>query len=119
MFSSIYARYREPAESHLGGGTMSPRRVVWPVLLVLFVAVGAASAQSTPTNLDASLTPEERADDLLADMSLEEKVGQMTQINATVLQGDPNNDWDRAELNDEMLQVVLDQNQAGSILSGG
>jgi len=98
---------------------MSPRRVVWPVLLVLFVAVGAASAQSTPTYLDASLTPEERADDLLADMSLEEKVGQMTQINATVLQGDPNNDWDRAELNDEMLQVVLDQNQAGSILSGG
>ena len=45
--------------------------------------------------LDPSLTPEQRADDLLARMSLAKKVGQMTQINATRLQGDPNNDWDR------------------------
>jgi beta-glucosidase len=98
---------------------MSPRRLVWVVVLALFVAVGAASAQSTPAYLDASLTPEQRAEDLLADMSLEEKVGQMTQINATILQGDPANDWDRADLNPEMLDRVLNQNQAGSILSGG
>jgi beta-glucosidase len=61
----------------------------------------------------------ERVADLLSRMTLEEKVGQMGQINATVLQGDPANPWDRAELNPEMLDLVLNQNQIGSILSGG
>jgi beta-glucosidase len=95
------------------------------VMLVVATAVGAAGgareagAQEAPAWLDASLTPEERADALLAVMSLEEKVGQMTQINATRLQGDPTNDWDRGELNPEILDLVLKQNQAGSILSGG
>jgi beta-glucosidase len=90
-------------------------------LAALTVAGGAreATAQSTPAYLDASLSPEQRADDLLARMSLREKVGQMTQINATALQGDPANPWDRAELNPDILRVVLDENQAGSILSGG
>jgi beta-glucosidase len=95
------------------------------VVLVVAAVIGAgggarqAGAQDAPAYLDPSLTPEQRADDLLARMSLEEKVGQMTQINATRLQGDPNNDWDRAELNDQILRLVLDQNQVGSILSGG
>jgi beta-glucosidase len=57
--------------------------------------------------------------DLLGRMTLEEKVGQMTQINLTKLQGDPANDWDRGPLNDQQLQLVLGQDQVGSILSGG
>jgi beta-glucosidase len=95
------------------------------LMLVVAAAVGTAGgapeagAQNGPAYLDPSLTPEQRADDLLARMSLREKVGQMTQINATRLQGDPNNDWDRAELNPDILRLVLDENQAGSILSGG
>jgi beta-glucosidase len=95
--------------------------VVFAVAAVVGAAGGAreAGAQATPPYLDPSLAPEQRADDLLARMSLEEKVGQMTQINATRLQGDPNNDWDRAELNPDILDLVLNQNQAGSILSGG
>lgn len=56
---------------------------------------------------------------LLRDMSLREKVGQMGQINLTVLMGDPNNDWDRAPLNPAKLKEVLDDYQIGSILSGG
>jgi beta-glucosidase len=108
---------------------MSLRRVaclsIAVLLLAAAAAVGAAGgareagAQESPAYLDPSLTPEQRADDLLARMSLAEKVGQMTQINATRLQGDPNNDWDRGPLNFDILDLVLDQNQAGSIVSGG
>jgi beta-glucosidase len=60
-----------------------------------------------------------RVQDLLSQMTLEEKVGQMGQINVTVLQGNPNDPWDRGELNPEMLDLVLAQNHIGSILSGG
>jgi beta-glucosidase len=97
------------------------------VLLTLVCAAAVAAAggareagaQAGPAWLDTSLTPEQRADALLAVMSLEEKVGQMTQINATALQGDPTNPWDRGPLNDQILDDVLNKNQAGSILSGG
>ncbi|HZC12964.1 MAG TPA: glycoside hydrolase family 3 N-terminal domain-containing protein [Thermoleophilaceae bacterium] len=108
---------------------MNPHRAVWPALLALLLAVAVvagggvareASAQGTPAYLDPSLSPEERADDLLPRMSLAEKVGQMTQINATVLQGDPNNPWDRAELNPAIMEDVFGpDNLTGSILSGG
>ena len=62
--------------------------------LALLMLVGAAAiaaaggareagAQTGPAWLDPSLTPEQRADACWRVMSLEEKVGQMTQINAT------------------------------------
>src|SRR5262245_2625006 len=89
--------------------------LVLAALVALAVAVGGArdaGAAQGPAYLDAGLSPEQRADDLLSRMSLAEKVGQMTQINATRLQGDPNNDWDRGELNPEILDLVLNQNQA-------
>ncbi len=120
---------------------MNPHRIgwhraVWPALLALLLALAAvvagggaareASAQGTPAYLDASLTPEQRADDLLPRMSLAEKIGQMTQINATVLQGDPGNPWDRAALNPAIMEDVFGPgtltepgNLTGSILSGG
>jgi beta-glucosidase len=72
-----------------------------------------------PPYKDARLPVDRRVDDLLARMTLEEKVGQMTQINVTKLQGDPANDWDRAELNPDLMRVVLAQDKVGSILSGG
>ena len=107
---------------------MSPRRAVWPALLVLLLAIGVwasggagrdAAAQATYPYQDASLSPEERADDLLPRMSLEEKVGQMTQINATALQGVQGDPWDRGPLNEVILDDVLCENLTGSILSGG
>ena len=59
-------------------------------------------------------------------MSLAEKIGQMTQINATVLQGDPGNPWDRAALNPAIMEDVFGPGTptkrgdlTGSILSGG
>jgi beta-glucosidase len=107
---------------------MSSRRAVWLAVPALLLAIGVlasggsgrdAAAQATLPYQDASLTPEQRADDLLPRMSLEEKVGQMTQINATALQGNIGDPWDRGPLNDEILNDVLCTNLSGSILSGG
>jgi len=82
-------------------------------------APSSASAESVPAYRNASLPVDQRVQDLLARMTLKEKVGQMGQINVTVLQGDPGNPWDRAPLNPEILNDVLNVNQIGSILSGG
>jgi beta-glucosidase len=107
----------------------APRPFAWPLLAALLAAVAAvlftgaasrqAEAQDAADYLDAALSPEQRADDLLARLSLREKVGQMTQINATSLQGNASDPWDRGSLNPDVLRVVLKDNQAGSILSGG
>src|SRR4051812_41085852 len=67
-------------------------------------APAAAGADTTPAYRDASLPVDQRAQDLLSRMTLKEKVGQMGQINVTILQGDPNNDWDRGPLNEAQLQ---------------
>ena len=52
-------------------------------------------------------------------MTLEEKIGQMGQINLHVMMGDPTTPWDRAAFNAALMDDVLNQNRIGSILSGG
>jgi len=79
-------------------------------VLVALLALPAAAHSSSPEN---------RARDLLSQLSLDEKIGQMGQINVTTLQGDFFNDWDRGSLNQDKLDQVLRENQIGSILSGG
>jgi beta-glucosidase len=78
-----------------------------------------AQAAEPPPYRDASLPVEQRVQDLLSRMTLEEKVGQMGQINAWALMGDPGTPWDRAPLNPDLMANVLDTNHIGSILSGG
>lgn len=56
-------------------------------------------------------------DDLLEEMTLAEKVGQMTQLNVTRLMGE--GEWDDGPLNEEFLELVFEDNHVGSILSGG
>ena len=85
--------------------------------LALLVALGGG-AQPAPAQTGGQ-SVERRIQNLLAQMSLAEKVGQMGQINVFVLQGTPDTPWDRGPLNPAMLDEVLDQNQIGSILSGG
>jgi beta-glucosidase len=105
-------------------------RAVLPALVALMAIVAAlaaaphgstARAQAAPPApyLDASLPVGQRVADLLGRMSLQEKVGQMTQINVTRMQGDPANDFDRGPLRPELEKKVLEDNLAGSILSGG
>ena len=84
--------------------------------VVLLGGGGASTAQARGSDRDGI---DRRVQALIRDMSLREKVGQMGQINLFVLMGDPNNPWDRDQLNPDMLRQVLDENQIGSILSGG
>ncbi len=67
--------------------------------------------------LDPAQSVAARVADLLARLTLAEKVGQMTQIDVTRLMG--SGEWDRGPLNDEWLQRVLVDNHVGSLLSGG
>jgi beta-glucosidase len=103
-------------------------RVRWVLPLALTVALaGSATAagngdhagDGTPLYKNARAPVERRVADLLSRMSLKQKIGQMGQINVYILQGDPNNDWDRGPLNPAQLDKVLNQNMIGSILSGG
>ncbi len=65
-------------------------------------AAPAPTEESPPAYLDASLPAEERAQDLLARMSLDEKIGQMTQVEKNSL-----------------LPEDVSRYYIGSILSGG
>jgi beta-glucosidase len=95
------------------------------LVTVLFLALagphfGIATAEKPrpqPPYMDPSLPVEKRVKDLLRRMTLEEKVGQMTQINVTRLMGE--DEWDRGPLNEEWMKKVLVDNRVGSILSGG
>ncbi|MRX71822.1 beta-glucosidase [Bacillus lacus] len=73
--------------------------------------------KAAPVYLQENQSIEKRVKALLKEMTLKEKVGQMTQINATVLMG--NGDWDRGPLNEQTMKKVLKDNHVGSILSGG
>jgi len=73
-----------------------------PATVVPVVVDEAPVEQGTPAYLDASLLAEERALDLLARMSLEEKIGQMTQVEKNSIRPD------------DVARYYI-----GSILSGG
>jgi beta-glucosidase len=73
------------------------------VMLALVAAPSAAGAGARPW-MDSSLTPKARAELLLAAMTLEEKVGQMTQAERGAVTGDPS---------------LVTTWRLGSLLSGG
>jgi beta-glucosidase len=93
------------------------------LLVAAVVGGGAATATAAPPSQpaykDARLPVQQRVEDLLSRMTLEEKIGQMGQINLHVMMGDPSTPWDRAAFNPALMDDVLDQNRIGSILSGG
>jgi len=67
--------------------------------------------------LDLNRTTEERVDDLLGRMTVEEKVGQMALVSVSRLLGDCAGG--RGALSPACLQFVLERHHVGSILSGG
>jgi beta-glucosidase len=76
-----------------------------------------AKKSDKPLYLNPEAPVEKRVKDLLKRMTLEEKVGQMTQINVTRLMG--TGEWDRGPLNPEWMKKIFEENHVGSILSGG
>ena len=90
-------------------------RLLFAVALLLLTATLAFAQE--PLYKDASQPVEARVADLLSQMTLAEKVGQMTQIDVARLMGE--GEWDRGPLSEEWLKIVFEENQVGSILSGG
>jgi beta-glucosidase len=101
------------------------------LLAITSIAVGisvpaiAGQTDRTPTYLDPKVPIVARVNDLLARMTLEEKVGQMDQIVVSELRaptapanGDCNGGSDQP-LQQVCLQRVFVDNHTGSILSGG
>jgi beta-glucosidase len=80
-----------------------------------------ASEQVGLTPIAPYLNPDlptlRRVQDLLGRMTLEEKVGQLTQINVQRLMGE--DEWDRGPLNPEWMRRILADQHVGSLLSGG
>ncbi|WP_019586714.1 glycoside hydrolase family 3 N-terminal domain-containing protein [Deinococcus apachensis] len=85
-------------------------------LLTALLLAAPAAAQTAPY-LDPSLPTERRVEDLLGRMTLEEKVGQLAQIDVLRLMGQ--GEWDRGPLNPEWLENILAQRHVGSLLSSG
>ncbi|MDT0452735.1 glycoside hydrolase family 3 N-terminal domain-containing protein [Streptomyces hesseae] len=103
------------------------RRQPVPVLAFAAVAVGLMAALSGapagvaaggPRYRDAHAPVDERVADLLRRMTLDEKIGQMTQIAVVKLQGDCGESGG-GELNERCLAAVLRDRAVGSVLSGG
>ncbi len=90
--------------------------MMWFRLLMLgWLISGFALAQLPYQNPNLSVS--ERVTDLLNRMTLEEKIGQMTQINVTRLMG--NGEWDAGPLNPIWLERAFEEHHVGSVLSGG
>ncbi|MCW2899096.1 MAG: hypothetical protein JWO67_1361 [Streptosporangiaceae bacterium] len=84
----------------------------------LSLSTASAGAQSSrPTYLDPNARTDARVSDLLGRMTLQEKVGQMTQIAVARLRGDC--EWTNGDWRADCLKAVFDDAKTGSILSGG
>ncbi|MHC4323521.1 MAG: glycoside hydrolase family 3 N-terminal domain-containing protein, partial [Planctomycetota bacterium] len=81
---------------------------------VLAWAAGCASVRSTATDKQT----EKKIDELLAKMTLEEKVGQMTQVTLEVVAGETDENGS-LKLDNKKLQDAIVKHQVGSILNCG
>ena len=93
------------------------------VAVVLSIAVGSSAAASTePAYRIASESTSNRVADLLARMTLEEKVGQMDQIEVTQVTDTSNTCTSQGGFNDPNAvceQKIFIDNHVGTILAGG
>jgi beta-glucosidase len=81
---------------------------------------GQARASGAPVYKEPRQAVRARVRDLLGRMTLEEKVGQMGQVNSWVLLGDPATPWDwPADFNLGIVDDVFGKDKIGSVLSGG
>lgn len=103
----------------------SGRRIGAALLLACSLAVsmtaGAPAATgSRPAYKDPRKPDSVRVRDLLSRMTLEEKIGQMGQVNSWMLLGDPGTPWDwPAPFTESIVDDVFAKDGIGSVLSGG
>ncbi|HDP97670.1 MAG TPA: beta-glucosidase [bacterium] len=92
------------------------KRKLWPILmtyLMSFLFLISNPARSETKKLDRKI------DDLLSSMTIEEKIGQMTQISIEILTIDGAKPEDRVELDMQKLRQAVVKYNVGSILNVG
>jgi beta-glucosidase len=92
------------------------RKILLLFILVVLSLSCTVFGEDKPLYLDSMATPEQRTEDLLARMTLREKLGQITQIEVTQMLRKLSG---KCTLEDSLLQKVIVQYGAGSIISGG
>ncbi len=92
------------------------RYIMLPIIVVLlFVPVMSCTTAGDPVYQNPDATIEERVDDLLGRMTLDEKIGQMTQINFSQINVEGDNP---VVLDPERAREILSSYQIGSFLNG-
>jgi beta-glucosidase len=86
-------------------------------LTVSGLALSATGASAQSRYLDPNASTPARVSDLIKRMTLEEKVGQLTQPAVLTMQGDCQ--WSGGTLTESCMKHVLGDLKAGSVLSGG
>ncbi|HSR66993.1 MAG TPA: glycoside hydrolase family 3 N-terminal domain-containing protein [Acidobacteriota bacterium] len=94
-------------------------RIRLTFLLLAFFSAWAtavpASPPQEPLYKDASAPPEERVEDLLGRMTLAEKVGQMTQINFSAING---SGQEAVQIDPDLVSQAIRRYHVGSFLNG-
>lgn len=86
--------------------------------ILIFLFVGLLHIGSILTVIPPSLTNyDNQVNELLNQMSDEEKVGQMTQITLSVILKDPSKPWDQIEVDPDKLRAAIHDFKVGSILN--
>jgi beta-glucosidase len=85
------------------------------VFVGLVLASTSLSAQNRPVYTNPEATIEDRVEDLLSRMTMDEKIGQMTQLNVDLINLDRNN---YAFLDHDKARELLRTHQIGSFLNG-
>ncbi|WP_138430954.1 glycoside hydrolase family 3 N-terminal domain-containing protein [Fodinibius saliphilus] len=90
--------------------------IIGITLSVILFCLGISTPIFAQSYLDASLSIDDRVEDLLNRMTVEEKVGQMTQLNITLINntGEQRN----VELNAQKARELLTKHHIGSFLNG-
>lgn len=88
----------------------------WRFIFACAVLLGFCPVLAQPIYKDPAQPVEKRVADLLARMTLEEKLGQMTQVAVSKLMSDG---WELGPLKGELLERYLVRRGIGSVLSGG
>lgn len=95
----------------------APTAVLAVAAMSLAPELGSSAAASGPRYLNRHASPTARAADLVHRMTLDQQIGQMTQIEVDKIVGDCN--YGPGSLNQACAKKVLGDDAVGSILSGG
>lgn len=86
------------------------------LFLGLIVIISSKTTLSAQTYLDSSVSQKDRIEDLLSRMTLEEKVGQMTQLDVTMLNFE--GEQSDVSLDPAKARTLLQEHHIGSFLNG-